>query len=914
MQWREFLPHVRHFSQRDQKTIEKAFALGKKKHDGQLRKSGEPYFTHPIAVAEMLAGMGADRDTIMAALLHDTIEDTDLTLEEIDAQCNGDVRTLVEGVTKLTVADLTDPNTNEQVETLRKMFTLMEKDMRIMVIKLVDRLHNMRTTSFLPEQKRQALAKESLDVYVKIADKLCMKDLRDELEGLCLAILEPAAYEQLHHLLEENKRRGGVIIKNMRATLNNLRHPIENDVVMHYEQKSWRKLREQLSAGGTVVTGISDIIVAFVCSDLNVCYQAMGVLHQMWKRETMSFQDFINAPSMNGYRGLHTTVILEDGIRIRCKIRTNEMHEYARKGVASICFRDHPSQVLLPWTERISPLSKDTRNRSDEFLRSLQKDILGESIVIHGPDDQTVLVPKGSTALDGAFYLFGDEALRLTSIRIGGKETPLNTPLDHAMSLNIMLGNEQTAERSWLDKVRTGLATAAIRSALVKEKSDDEKLPIGKELLQSFLLRRGKGFLEEFDHDTLSALLRSLGYPSLQNLYIGIADGRVDPYSVYSAVFESKRVLPPAQSIITFAIEGSSLNRIEQVFKLPERFGTMIKPVRLSFNPLLQFAKVKATLTLTSIQQPLLLQELRFAGARNIRITSVRALRMHFLAAAILTMLWGMDPVLAKIILNAGVAPLSFAFIRALSIFAFSLFVLLITQSTHIFLRIPFKHVSLWIAGASFFVINIFTYLALQAGSPLLYNTVLRGNAAILAIPMFIKSRSYANLLITVILTILGYALIVSNSSLIDAFLLSLITLLFFSIYTISSKQFQFHAQVIARYPQFFFFTSVVGAIAAFLMPLFVHVPMPSAPMIALVSLYCVSFIGIPYILFYTLTQKIGYASISPWINVSLLVTLVFQVWLLGIEHLPTLILAALPLLAGSILASQSVNRAAPTE
>jgi len=229
MQWKEFQSHIRHLAAKDLQRVERAFELGKEVHKGQKRKSGEPYFNHPIAVADKLADMGADADTIIAALLHDTIEDTPLTLDDVEKEFGTTVAILINGVTKLSSEDVaTKSSLDEQIETLRKIFILMQEDVRIMVIKLVDRLHNMQTVEFLSEARQKAQAQETMEVYVKIADRLCMQDLRDELEGLYLSILEPKTAQELSLLRAQNEQLGQSIIKKMQEKVRKERPPLRS--------------------------------------------------------------------------------------------------------------------------------------------------------------------------------------------------------------------------------------------------------------------------------------------------------------------------------------------------------------------------------------------------------------------------------------------------------------------------------------------------------------------------------------------------------------------------------------------------------------------------------------------------------------------------------------------------------------
>lgn len=533
MQWNEFRAHLRHMSAKELEKIQEAYQLGAKMHGDQKRRSGEPYFNHPIAVATMLAGMGADADTIAAALLHDALEDTPLTLSQIEQQFGRTISELVDGVTKLTRADIgAKPTLNEQIETLRKMFQVMQKDVRIIVIKLIDRLHNMQTAEFLPEDKRHLMIKETMEVYIKIADRLSMQDIRDELKSLCLAFLEPEMHRKLSELRTENEARGERLLNTMIHKLEKERPDSLQHVTLKYEHKRWDKLQEQIEMEGMAATGVASLVIAFICNNTDDCYQMMGILHQLWQRETLSFQDYINSPMINGYKGLHTTIILEDGTRVRCKIRTKDMHEYAHKGITALCFKGEPRELLeyLPWTQRISPLAKATENRSEEFWRSLQSDVLGESIIIHSASDETVLVPQNATALDGAFYLFGDRALRIETLMLNGKIVPFHSPLSYADSIEAYFASHVTTSHEWLNWVKTGIATAKIRTALGAQLSV-KKPEQGRLLLQQEFDRYSAGDVQRrLRHAT--HLLPLYNIKNIEDLFVLVAEGTIDPSDV----------------------------------------------------------------------------------------------------------------------------------------------------------------------------------------------------------------------------------------------------------------------------------------------------------------------------------------------------------------------------------------------
>jgi GTP diphosphokinase / guanosine-3',5'-bis(diphosphate) 3'-diphosphatase len=537
--WAEFQSHIRYLPTAAQTRIQHAFDLGMEAHEGQTRKSGEPYFSHSIAVAHILADWGADADTVIAAFLHDALEDTDLSEDEIREEFGSDVLLMVEALTKLEAEDVAEkPTLDEQIESIRKLFTYMQEDVRIMVVKLADRLHNMQTVQFLPEQKQRILAKETLDVYVKIADRLCMRDVRDELAELALSVLEPDILEKLLVLRSEGEQGAEEIIGRMKKALRMV--PGGATIEAHYEPHRFRRLRKQLEIGSSAASGVTALTVIFTCEDIATCYQMLGALHQCWPRESMSFEDFINAPQINGYRGLHTTVILDDGVRIRCKIRTRDMQAYARRGVTMACFDGKPIGLpsYLEWGGRISPLSQDTTDRSEEFFESLQSDILGDSITIYGPDGESQLLPDGSTALDAAFYFLGDKAWRLKALRVDGKEAQFQMPLKKAVTLECELTRERTVSRQWLSFVKTGLAVARIRSALTQI-PHGEKSRIGAELLQSEFDKYKMGDMFHLVVQN-NVLFRTLGVHSVEAVFVQIAEGSLSPSRIIGMLASQK--------------------------------------------------------------------------------------------------------------------------------------------------------------------------------------------------------------------------------------------------------------------------------------------------------------------------------------------------------------------------------------
>lgn len=910
MHWKEFRSHISYLPEEDLECVERAFELGKKAHEGQKRKSGEPYFTHPIAVAHLLADLGADRDTLIVALLHDTVEDTTITLTDIEVNFGSTVAELIDGVTKLKREDITEkPTLDEKIETLRKIFQLTEKDVRIMVIKLIDRLHNMQTIEFVPEQKRVIIAKETLEVHVKIADRLSMNDLADELEALCLGILEPDLFVRLSQLRQRNEKIGHGTLAEMSKILHKNHKEAFRDVKIEYEHKSWKKLGLQLETKSAIATGLATISTTFICNDVDDCYRVLGALHQTWKRETLSFEDYINSPLLSGYRGLHTIIIMENGIRVRCKIRTKEMDEYAHRGIATRCFKKDSGDDFqpLPWTQRISTLSADTHDHSQGFWENLQSDILGESIIVHGPDDRTATIPRNSTALDAAFYLFGEVALRSNKIIVNGRDTPFQTTLHYADSVTVHLARHNHVNHEWLSWVQSGVATGKIREALSRQ-SDRQKLQFARQLLEQEMLEHKKGYLAEFDERKLEKFVSQLGYETLHNAYTDIADGKLNVDDLYQAIFAGKKKTDSSLSDysvhITMPID--STKKQQAVDMLQETYALQKYSVRENN----QGIRIQARLKLNETLSAALAQQLKTIGALHIQLEKMTRRYMRFSLCILLAILWGLDPLFASIILHWGVSPVDFTVLRLSSVFFTAAILFIVTLYRYPFSPLPLRDRWLWIAGITLAAISYLSYEALLHGSPVLYNTVLRGNALLIALTELARRTKRTSFTWAIVLMIAGYTIIGWNQGLSTGFLLSLAVLFVFYLYTLASTRFQQAKKVQARYSQFFLYASGIALATSLLVFFPIAGDIRSLPIniVARVVTYSIVFVGTPYVLFYWLTKNYSYALISPWISFALVFTFVGQSLTEGYPTILPFLPAAVLLVWGNFLASKNLS------
>jgi len=899
MEWQEFQSFLRHLSAADRECVHRAFELCKSAHDGQLRKSGEPYATHPIAVALLIAEMGAGADPLVAALLHDALEDTDLTLDLIEQRFGHTAAALIEGMTKLDDESVRQhPTLDEEIESLRKMVLLMQEDIRIMVIKLADRLHNMRTVEFLAKDRQHSFAQETMDIYVKIAERMSMHDLSDELEALCMAVLEPETFALLTQLRDLNERQATTVIDSMREILYGEPEPLPSDVLVRVERKSWDHLRTRLGSETETRTGRSDVTFAFVCSSIPQCYATIGVLHQKWQHEILSFKDFINAPAINGYRGLHTTIILGNGTRVRCKIRTQEMQAYAQRGIASLCFSKKAIGIMeyLPWTERIAPLSKDTADKSQEFWDSLQSDILGKSIFVYGPDDTTIQLPTGATVLDGAFYLYREKALKTKTIKINGKDTPFFSPLSDGASLSLELAGEPTVTREWLEWVHTGVAIASIRS-LLGSASRQQKIENGRRILQDAMTKQARGYLKEFKEESLLKGIRTLGYASLDAAFIAVADGHLQPSVAIAAIFRStgSQGHPSPHKThcsVQFVLPTLPMNDLLTRFLfIADRYGVALGDVQI-LHTSNQHVRVALRLSLTTEEQQVIATELRAVGAENVRVAPTYSMARQVLTVILIFALWGFDPIFAHLLLKThSIFALDLTIVRFFSLLVMS-GLLLIWARLHSPLRyasLPLRSRTLWLSVFALFFVALSTYASLERTLPSHYTIPMTASGFLLT--TLVNRKRWKTLLAAWACFAIGILLLIlaTPSWSWKGIIFTGIAVTGFTVFSIASERYKRLEHVDVRAAQYFFILSFCCAL--FVLPLLpaAHLLQYDAHTIARMILFSVFFAGLPYYIYYYLLSHREIDFVLRYSFLLIFATLIGETLLMGSVSLSVL-------------------------
>lgn len=476
--------------------IRRAYAYGLQMHEGQFRKSGEPYFTHPVAVAAILTEQRLDDATIVTALLHDTIEDTKSTYSEVARLFGDEIAELVDGVTKLTNLQLSSTE-SKQAENFRKLFMAMSKDLRVILVKLADRLHNMRTIKSMRPEKQAQKARETMEIFAPLAGRMGMQWMREELEDLSFRVLNPEARNSIIRRFITLQRETGDVVHKITA---DIRHELEKaqieaDVYGRAKKpySVWRKMQEKDLA----FSRLSDIYGFRVITTTEAdCYRVLGVIHQRWRAVPGRFKDYISQPKSNGYRSIHTSVSGRDGKRVEVQIRTRQMHEVAEAGVAAHWsyregvrvqnpFAVDPAKWLTTLTDRLG--AED----HDDFMENVKLEMYTDQVFCFTPKGDVIQLPRGATPLDFAYAIHTRIGNSCVSAKVDGIRVPLWTRLKNGQSVEIITAEGQRPQASWVDIVTTGRAKAAIRRSL-REEDRGRFVKLGQELARAAFDHVGK--------------------------------------------------------------------------------------------------------------------------------------------------------------------------------------------------------------------------------------------------------------------------------------------------------------------------------------------------------------------------------------------------------------------------------------
>ena len=531
---RRYNPHA------NEDLLNRAYVFAMKAHGSQKRASGDPYFSHPLEVAAILTELKVDDATIAAAMLHDTIEDTTVTREQVDKAFGDEIGGLVDGLTKLGRLDFVTKHA-EQAENFRKLLLAIADDARVLLVKLADRLHNMRTLQFMPEDKRARIAEDTLDIYAPLAGRMGMQSMRNELEDLAFRCLMPDAYKLIVTRLEAMKAKNGAIIARIAAELTDqfARRGIKVEVKGRQKQpySIWRKMERRSIA----FEQLSDIYGFRILVDTVAdCYAAVGVAHTTWPSVPGRFKDYISTPKQNDYRSIHTTVIGPGSQRVELQIRTHEMHEVAEYGIAAhAVYKDlglsadapavSESRAYRGLRQTIEALASDD---SEKFLEHTKLELFHDQVFCFTPKGRLIALPRGATAIDFAYAVHTDVGNSAVGAKINGRIAPLISELHNGDEVLISRAEGGAPPAAWDSVVVTGRARAAIRRA-TREAAKAQFGGLGRQIVERAFERAGKKFTEA----KLKAALSRLARASIDDVFIGVGRGEIFSTDVVRAVF-----------------------------------------------------------------------------------------------------------------------------------------------------------------------------------------------------------------------------------------------------------------------------------------------------------------------------------------------------------------------------------------
>ncbi len=533
------------YSRYAQQRIMAALAYAHTAHKGQVRRSGQPYITHPIAVAEYLIEMGVDEEAVMGALLHDTIEDTTVTYQQLMQEFGEPVASLVEGVTKIGQIDYAPTDTIDarqaaSTENVRKLLIAMSSDLRVIMIKLADRRHNLLTLEYLAPADRQRIAQESLDIFAPLADRLGMGVLKAEIEDLAFAYANPQGYNLVKRLVADHIKESETYLQRLTTIVQHVLEQADIEVVsVHGRRKHLLSIYRKLAKADGDITKIYDLMaLRIIVPEVADCYQVLGLLHQHYKPLIYRIKDYIAVPKPNGYHSLHTTVFAVDGRIIEIQIRTPQMHEEAERGLAAHAiynlhkgskgYRAREAALKdskLLWISELAGVTAQAEE-APELMENLKVDFFRDRIFVFSPKGDLYDLPEGATPLDFAFAIHTDVGLRTMGAKVNGRITPLDRPLGNRDVVEVLTRKVAQPSRHWVGIAKTASARAKIK-AWFRAASRETNQVTGRELIEAQLPAWGYKKLEDIDSAVIKKTVESFNLKDASALFAAIGDGSV---------------------------------------------------------------------------------------------------------------------------------------------------------------------------------------------------------------------------------------------------------------------------------------------------------------------------------------------------------------------------------------------------
>jgi len=515
--------------------LERAFNAADKAHSGQLRKSGEPYITHPVAVAQILIELGMDLPTVMAALLHDTVEDTSYSIEHIKNEFGDEVTALVDGVTKL---DKLTYGPTAEAETLRKMVVAMSRDIRVLVIKLADRLHNARTWEFIAKETAERKARETLDIYAPLAHRLGMNAIKWELEDLSFKTIEPKKYEEIERLVGERSPARDLLTNEVVSAIDIDLNTEKIKANVSGRQKHFYSVYQKMVVRGREFNDIYDLVgIRILVDSVRDCYGALGAIHARWSPVPGRFKDYIAMPKFNLYQSLHTTVIGPNGKAVEIQIRTFDMHARAEYGIAAHWKYkskgvDQQKNPEVLWLKQLHEWQQESEDVSD-FLETLRYDLRTPEVFVFTPKGSVIALPSGSTPVDFAYAVHTEVGSRCIGAKVNGKLVPLESHLVNGDVVEIVTNKNPNAAPShdWLNFVTSSRARSKIKAWFSKERKE-EAIEAGQESIARQMRKAGLPIQKILGGHALLELAHELKFEDIESLYEAVGNGHISAHSV----------------------------------------------------------------------------------------------------------------------------------------------------------------------------------------------------------------------------------------------------------------------------------------------------------------------------------------------------------------------------------------------
>jgi len=514
--------------------VNKAYIYTAKVHKGQVRLSGEPYLVHPIAVAKILTDMNMDIPTIVTGLLHDVVEDTHSTIEEIEKLFGKDIAKLVDGVTKISKLNFKSAH-RKITENFRKLIIASTNDIRVIIIKLADRLHNMRTLQFMPPEKQIRIAQETLDIYAPLANRLGISWIKSELEDLSLKYLKPSAYEAIKNRIDEfQKEKNKYITEVIKIIERNLKfHKIEGKISGRL--KHFYSIYKKMVKRNIDISQIYDILAfRVIVKNVPECYQVLGIIHSLWKPVPGRFKDFIAMPKSNMYQSIHTTVIGPFGDFIEIQIRTEEMHKIAEEGIAAHWLykenrtKDDESFRVFNWLRQVMELKDDIKD-ANQFFSTIKTEVLSDSVYVFTPAGELIELPAGSTPIDFAYAIHTAVGNKCVGAKVNGVIVPLKYELQTGDRVEIITSKNGKPNKDWLKYVKTSKARSKIRQ-FIKQENFDTNITIGKVLLEKEFQKNRLDF-DDYKKE-IPEVMKSFNFVDEDTFYAAIGYGKISPKQI----------------------------------------------------------------------------------------------------------------------------------------------------------------------------------------------------------------------------------------------------------------------------------------------------------------------------------------------------------------------------------------------